>query len=152
MTSVLSREAAKLMTYGILDNTLNFQASITGIRDEKAYRELSRIASLPTHWAETYFTDCDRGLEANFAEALLNDIKILRLRSLGKSLAVGQVATWGRSDLLNRRREQVRKIMSEAGEHWFVNFIGIGRGAKPSSGFRRHGCGLARKSARSLLD
>ena len=128
LTSMLSREAAKLMTYGILDNTLNFQASITDIRDEKAYRALSRIASLPAHWAETYFTDCDRGLEANFAEALLNDIKILRLRSLGKSLAVGQVAIWGKSDLLNHRHEQVRQIMSEAGEHWFVNFIGIGEG------------------------
>ena len=124
----LSPEAAKLMLCGILDNTLNLQAAITDSRDKKAYEELVKLATLPDSWPENYLADCDRGLLDDFPKALGNDIKVLRFKTLDKSLAVGQIAVWDSSGLINRLGAQTRLIMLSVCPHWFVNFISIGEG------------------------
>ena len=124
----LSPEAAKLMICGILDNTLNLQAAIAGPRDKRAHEGLLKLVALPDDWAESYFADCDRGLLDGFPEVLGNDIKVLRFKTLDKSLAVGQIAVWDDSGLVDRLAAQARLIMSSVCPHWFVNFIGIGEG------------------------
>ena len=128
LLSTLSPEAAKLMTCGILENTLNLQAAITGSRDKKAYEELVKIVALPDDWAKGYFTDCDRGLLDDFPKALANDVKILHLKTLDKTLAIGQIAVWDSSGLINRLSRQAWFIMPSICRHWFVNFISIGEG------------------------
>ena len=125
MESGLSSEAAKLMTYGILDNTLNLSAALTDVRDRQAYRDLVKMAALPADWAESYFADCDRGLRNDFPEALRTDIKTLRFKTLDTPLAVGQIAVWDIPDIVDRFGQRARSVMSSICPHWFVNFISI---------------------------
>ena len=121
----LSLEAAKLMTYAILDNTLNFQAAISSQRDKEAYQQLSQIASLPNNWAEQYFVDCSQTLVAHFLKVLEGDLQFVNFKTLHKTLLVGQAVIWDDFALSRKQYGQARKMMSEKSEEWFVNFINL---------------------------
>ncbi len=55
---ILTPALCKLLTAGILDNTLNFASTITSDRDRKAYSSLLEIGHLPIDWSDIYFSSC----------------------------------------------------------------------------------------------
>ncbi len=122
----LNPATAKIMACGILDNTLNLKANITGARDKEAYAACVKIATLPADWAKDYFMDCERGLLENLAPAVRDDTKAIRFKTLGETLAVGQLALWGGLDTARYFNSQVRNSLSHLCPRWFVNIINIG--------------------------
>ncbi len=71
----MSNGIAKLLAAAILDNTLNFRARITTVRDREAYKYLAEIAGVNENYVEEYFSECQKLIMKNLPEALRNDTK-----------------------------------------------------------------------------
>ena len=103
----ISPTSAKLLTCGILDNTLNFSAKITTQRDREAYDKLISILGFSSDWSQTYFSSCIETILNDIPAALKNDIKLIDFKTLNKQLAAGQITIWDGSDFLNRYRQDI---------------------------------------------
>lgn len=78
--SILDQDLCKLLAAGILDNTINLQASITTARDKKAFKELCKLGKLPSTFNTDYFEECYKNI--NIYEAIAKDIKFLKINNL----------------------------------------------------------------------
>jgi inorganic pyrophosphatase/exopolyphosphatase len=125
LLGAMSQRTALLLSAGILDNTLNFQAHITTPRDHQAYRDLSLIAKLPEDWAMRYFTDCQHGIEHNLEEAIRNDTKIVEFRGHPNMYAVGQIVIWDAQSIINDHLDTIRRVVSSIEPTWFANVVSI---------------------------
>lgn len=97
----MSELSARLMMSGILDNTLNFQASITTERDKVAYADLINRANLSDGWSEQYFSSCQKYIEQNLAESMHNDTKAdMRFPGYDTSVTICQIVVWDGGDLV----------------------------------------------------
>ncbi|HSX34029.1 MAG TPA: DHH family phosphoesterase [Candidatus Saccharimonadales bacterium] len=121
----MSPRTATLLACGILDNTLNFQAHITTVRDQQAYRDLQNIAQLPSNWPATYFSDCQQGIEHNLEEAIKNDTKIVEFRGQPSVYAVGQIVIWDAQAIINDHLETIKRVVSGIEPTWFANVVSI---------------------------
>lgn len=128
VVSHMSQTSARLLMCGILDNTLNFGATITSGRDKKAYRELKTIAGLPHDWSAQYFTDCERSILADLKTTLHNDTKIMRLPGWKGPIGTGQIALWNGHALNEDAWHTMEVVLPSVQSPWFVNIISIGEG------------------------
>lgn len=127
LANEMSKQTATLLCGGILNNTLNFGATVTTQRDREAYKALSKHAGLPEDWPAQYFAMCDTTVLQNFEDAVRNDTKQLRFQTFPEQVTFGQCAVWDAADILGRE-EQIKHILSGQGEYWFMNIICIKEG------------------------
>lgn len=118
LLSKISYESALLMACAILDNTLNFGASITTDRDHHAYQALAKVADLPDDLPQKYFAECQKLIESDIVETLNNDTKKM-------SLAIGQVAVWDAGNLITNYRDQIGQTLCDISIDWYANIISM---------------------------
>jgi inorganic pyrophosphatase/exopolyphosphatase len=121
----MSQLSAVLLASGILDNTLNFGATITTSRDKEAYRDLQRIGRLPDDWPQTYFYDCQKGIESNLETAIRNDTKILEFKGQPNVYAVGQIVIWDAQSIITDHIDTIKRTASSIQPNWFMNVVSI---------------------------
>lgn len=123
----MSEISAKLLIAGILDNTLNFNASITTERDHVAYRELLPIAGVDESWTAEYFADCQASIENDLRSAIKNDTKtILDTTRLPKTFA--QLTLWNGEEFIARRKDDIVEILDATDPDWMLNIIAMEEG------------------------
>lgn len=121
LLSKMDLSIAKLLMAAILDNTLNFTASITKERDKIAYKKLEDITK-EYNYKETYFLECQKYIESNLEESIKNDIKIQHISEYIPDI-FGQLTIWDAKELLNNNL--LRKIMNSYGNKWILNIISL---------------------------
>ncbi len=124
----MSRLSARLLVCGILDNTLNFGASVTTDRDIEAYKQLLPVADLSPNWPEQYFSECQEGIFQDIATAIKNDTKTMDFRSFAKPIGFGQMAVWDGQEILHKHFNQLIATMSTTGPTWLINLISLEEG------------------------
>lgn len=122
----MSKTSARLLVAGILDNTLNFKATVTTPRDEQAYEELLKIAALPEDWAATYFEECGAAIFVDISGAISGDTKVMSFKNLGSDLiAAGQLVVWDGSEVVESYHAVVSNTMQNISDQWFANIVSI---------------------------
>ena len=121
LLSKMDLSIAKLLMAAILDNTLNFTASITKERDKIAYKKLEDITK-EYNYQETYFLECQKYIESNLEESIKNDIKIQHINEYIPDI-FGQLTIWDAKELLNNNL--LRQIMNSYGNKWILNIISL---------------------------
>jgi inorganic pyrophosphatase len=124
----ISATSARLLTAGILDNTLNFQASVTTQRDKDAYAELMKHADLSADWPAQYFSECQQTVLKDVASALKNDTKTMNFPSLGHQIRVGQLVVWDAAEIVANQLRAIQETIETSGNEWFVNIVSIREG------------------------
>ena len=124
----MSPTSARLLICGILDNTLNFGASITTPRDHEAHQALQKIAQLPDDWAAQYFSECQTAMLSNLDEATTNDMKPTKFPSHEGEIQAGQLVIWDPASMLQDRRAEIETKMETFGPVWFMNIVSIKEG------------------------
>jgi inorganic pyrophosphatase len=125
---VMHKETAELLAAAILDNTLNFRASITTNRDKAAYSFLAQHAELPDDWAAVYFTECQTAILSNLSEALRNDTKFVQITGFDEKLCLGQIVVWDAKGVLAHELDTIRSTLSGMDETWMANVVSIADG------------------------
>lgn len=123
----ISRDSAQLLAAGILDNTLNFTDQGCTAADREAYAALAAHAGLGPQWPDEYFQQCQQQIEAQLAQALLKDLKVLEASSnLPRRFA--QLTLWNGEDLLARQRSLIEQVLGQWGDDWLLNLISLSEG------------------------
>ncbi|MET0779357.1 MAG: DHH family phosphoesterase [Candidatus Saccharimonadales bacterium] len=125
LLSTMDRVSATLLAAGILDNTLNFQASITSERDQQAYRDLQGIAHLTDTWPAQYFSDCQQGIEKDLETAIRGDVKVVEFKGQPNVYAVGQIVIWDAQSIINDHIDTIKHTVSSIKPTWFMNVVSI---------------------------
>ncbi len=125
----MPKNTAELLMFGILDNTLNFKATITSERDIKAYTELCAVTeSNGQEFAENYFKTIQVNIEENIAENLKKDTKSLKFKTYNEQVViVGQLAVWDKNELGNDFERALYTIYPKDSK-WFINVIDLASG------------------------
>jgi inorganic pyrophosphatase/exopolyphosphatase len=121
----MSQTSARVLATGILDNTLDFRATITTDRDRRAYEALVRSANLPDDWPTRYFHDCQTLIEADLSSAIHNDLKALDLLATGTPQTVGQLVVWDGKELVDTQLPVITTVLSTLSEQWVMNIVSI---------------------------
>jgi inorganic pyrophosphatase/manganese-dependent inorganic pyrophosphatase len=125
----MSAESAALLMSAILDNTLNFKASVTTERDRAAYEKLKKIAKLPGDWPAQYFNECQSAILADLDSAIKNDSKMLGFEKLSiKPIAVGQLVVWDAKEIIEKYQDIIKQVMEQKKPEWFMNVVSISEG------------------------
>ena len=121
----MSPEIAKLLLAAILDNTLNFNASITTERDHQAAQKLAAIIDTTVeNFATWYFTEVSKTVVSNLQNSLLQDCKTATLPTNQSTFAFCQLTLWNTKNIL-KQADKVSQIMSNKGSSWLVNVLCI---------------------------
>jgi inorganic pyrophosphatase/exopolyphosphatase len=125
----MSEESARLLISGILDNTLNFKATVTTSRDKTAYEDLLRVAHLPEDWTAQYFTECQESILGGIEHALSLDTKMMKFNNIRTdAIAFGQLVIWNGKQAIGEYRSSIEATMSTRSDNWFVNVVSIDEG------------------------
>jgi inorganic pyrophosphatase/exopolyphosphatase len=125
----MSETSARLLISGILDNTLNFKATVTTDRDRAAYDALLKIANLPEDWTAHYFSECQESIFNDIEYALANDTKMMKLNNIkADTIAFGQLVIWSAERATKEYRASIETSMAAKSENWFVNIVSISEG------------------------
>jgi Inorganic pyrophosphatase/exopolyphosphatase len=121
-TDLLDKNLCKLLTAGILDNTLNLKANITTERDIEAYNDLVVLGSLSDNWVKEYFTACEEEILNDLEVAIVNDIKNAKEN---KNLpdVFGQLTIFNSNKVL-KQIELIKKVFKDYKE-WMINIISL---------------------------
>lgn len=120
----ISRDSARLLATGILDNTLNLKANITTDRDKRAYEKLAQISKLSVDWPRQYFSESQSSIESNLEQAIENDIKALDPTSYLPN-KLGQLVVWDAKRILLNNREVIDRAFESKSQDWILNLISI---------------------------
>lgn len=126
--SEMSQTSARTLVCGILDNTLNFGAKLTGQRDKDAYAALSPIANLAEDWVSSYFSECQADILKDLPMAINNDYKPTIMPGWNKPAAAGQLQIWDAAALLQNHLPEIKSVMRKSEMQWFMNIIAISEG------------------------
>ena len=118
----MDKDVAMLLMAAILDNTLNFTASITTERDKDAYKKLEVLTN-EYDYASKYFSECQKYIEDNLKESIDNDIKIQKVSEYLPNV-FGQLTIWDANELL-QKRDLINQIMSNNNNNWMLNIISL---------------------------
>lgn len=124
----MSQASAMLLAAAILDNTLNFGASVTTSRDKKAYQFLKSHATIDDAWIANYFSECQQAITADLPKALRNDTKFLVFPGLPKQLCVGQIVVWDAKTCIANESDTIASLLTELQPEWFANLVSISEG------------------------
>lgn len=116
----INNGVARLLMAAILDNTLNFTASITTDRDITAYKKLESIVN-DHNYAKTYFNEVQEYIENNLETSIKNDIKTQYVNDHLPDV-FGQLTVWDAKRLDNN---YISDIMNNYGNKWMVNIISL---------------------------
>ena len=115
--AILDVDMCKLLIAGILDNTLNLNASITTDRDRNAYSELLKLGNVSENFYKEYFSACESEIMKDFKKAIKNDLKIEKAGILPE--VIGQMIVL---NLDNFDQEKMNEIFAAYPE-WMMNVI-----------------------------
>lgn len=118
----MDKDVAMLLMAAILDNTLNFTASITNERDKEAYKKLEALTN-EYNYASKYFSECQKYIEDNLKESIDNDIKIQKVSEYFPDV-FGQLTIWDANELL-QKRDLIHQIMNNYNNEWMLNIISL---------------------------
>lgn len=118
----MDKDIAKLLMAAILDNTLNFNAEITTERDKEAYNKLGLITG-KLNYSDEYFSECQRWVENNLEESIINDLKYQNENNTLPSI-IGQLTIWDIGRIISYK-DIIRKIMNNKGNKWIINIISL---------------------------
>jgi len=124
----MSRDSARLLVCGILDNTLNFGAKVTTQRDIDAYKALMKLSDLPDNWTAQYFSECQEAIFSEIVSAVRNDMKILEFRSYEKPMCVGQLVVWSGEEALADYQKVVSETLIAIKPDWMMNLVSVSEG------------------------
>lgn len=124
----MSSSSATLLAAAILDNTLDFNASITKERDKTAYAQLCTTAKLPLAFSTDYFSECQQSILADLPESIKNDTKVLVFGGLNPKVTFGQLVLWDASQILEQNLATVTETLSHLGTPWLANIVSISEG------------------------
>ena len=113
---------AKLLMAAILDNTLNFTATITKDRDKLAYKKLEQIVNIKD-FDELYFKECQSTIVNNLENTIRNDLKIEDTSTLLPSI-LGQLLIYDIDSVMNKI-DVINDIMNSYGTDWLLNTISL---------------------------
>lgn len=136
----MSALSARLLTTGILDNTLNLKASVTTQRDKKAYAELSKIGGLSGAWPDEYFAEVQVYIETHLSEAIKNDTKFeIQYPGYETRVTISQLVVWDGKKLLGQK-DKLLVLTELYGTERSINIVSISEGKNyfltPSVGLR----------------
>jgi inorganic pyrophosphatase len=126
--SEISPLSARLLLFGIIDNTLDLKSDLTTDRDRVAYDDLSKLAQLPKDWKANYFQEYQQAIEQNIKKALRNDYKFLPDKlELILPKVIGQIIVWdgGGKEFIERHQQAMRSIFDSITPSWAMNVIAI---------------------------
>ena len=124
----MSQLSARLLACGILDNTLNFRASVSTERDKGVYDELMEKADLGHDWPRQYFEECQQGIEKNLKDAVEKDTKRnVKYPGCDAEVAISQIVVWNGRHLLDKK-EELLSITEKYGVERSINIISIEEG------------------------
>ena len=118
----MNKDIAKLLMSAILDNTLNFTASITNDRDRIAYHKLEEIVK-DYNYAEKYFREVQESIEKDLEKSIKNDIKIGHISEYIPDV-FGQLTIWDSEKLL-MNLELLKNILNSYNPKWIMNLISL---------------------------
>jgi len=121
----MSIAAAQLLAAAILDNTLNFGASMTTKRDRRAFAFLCKHASLDYNWISGYFAECQVTIEMDLPQAIKNDTKFVKFVTFEKELCVGQLVVWDARQFIANELMTIAKTLASMKTEWFINIVSI---------------------------
>lgn len=123
--NIVPPEIARPLLAAILDNTLNFNASITTERDRQAAKSLSRfIGSTVEDFAGWYFSTVSNTILNNLSDSLLGDTKNLNTPKLNSDVLCGQLAVWDPKEVVDKK-DIIAEAMGTKSANWFVNVLSI---------------------------
>lgn len=114
---------ARLLIAAILDNTLNLTSSNTTSEDVAVFRALCVHANVDENWCASYFSEVQKGVEADLYNALFNDTKTVRDNPVLPP-RVAQICVWDAGSVL-RRIPDIRRWFSGRPDSWMINVIDI---------------------------
>lgn len=116
-------DIAKLLLAAILDNTLNFNATITTKRDHAAARILADVASTSVEqFANWYFSEVSSKILDDLEGSLLLDCKMVDLEKEERRIDFGQLTIWDVRELLPQC-VRIANVMTRRNRDWVVNII-----------------------------
>ena len=124
MLESMKPTTAKMLAAGILDNTLNFTASVTKDRDHSAYADLKRIAGLGDDFPAKYFSEVQRAIEADLENAIKTDTKTIT-ETDNVPRTFGQIVAWDGAAIAHRESGRIASVMEKIDDDWGVNVISI---------------------------
>lgn len=129
LVNSMSETSARLLISGILDNTLNFKATVTTDRDRAAYHALLEVAHLPEDWTAQYFSECQESIFDDIEYALANDTKMMQFSNIDTdAIAFGQLVIWSGERATSEYRTIIETSMATKSANWFVNIVSISEG------------------------
>lgn len=115
-------DIAKLLMGAILDNTLNFCASITVDRDKIAFRKLESLTQ-EKDFTSIYFGEVQKKVEDDLVNSIINDLKI-EVTSKYLPKVLGQLTIYDIDSILNNI-EVINDTMNKYGKDWLINIISL---------------------------
>ena len=121
--SLIDCDLAKLLTAGVLDNTINLKSKTTTKRDLRAYSELKELGGLGDVFRREYFLACEQEQMKDLKGAILGDMKAEWVSKLLPE-AIGQII------ILHHNRitqEVLEKVFADY-DKWMINVISLEEG------------------------
>lgn len=119
---------AELLAAGIIDNTLNFKATLTTPRDHAAYAAVCSVASLDADWAESYLKQCQEYLLQDFPTALANDTKLITYPDYRQPVAVGQLMALNAQQIIDTFGPIAKDLLTKQSDSWYLNILDMRQG------------------------
>lgn len=120
MQDKISIDVAKLLMAAILDNTLNFTATVTSNRDKNAYKKMQEIVGCKD-FDKLYFNECQLQIEENLEDTIKNDTKTEKI-SDNLPRVFAQLTVWNK-DFLLANIQKIKKILGSIDDEWMLNII-----------------------------
>lgn len=122
---LLTKDICKILSSGILDNTLNLKSKNTTKRDIEAYNDLLLKGNLPSNWSHLYFESCYKEIKNDLINVIKNDTKIEDTNTM-LPLVLGQLIVLDIKDITDNM-DKVKQAFSEY-QDWLFNIISLSDG------------------------
>ena len=120
---ILDSDLCKLLIAGILDNTLNLNATITSKRDINAVNELIKLGKIDKNFGENYFIECQNSYKDNIIQCIEDDLKDnLNYPIIPKTFGQLLVANYS---FVKEYEKEIVKYMNVKYNNWIINFIAL---------------------------
>lgn len=122
----IGKDIAFLLVAAILDNTLNLKANITTPRDIKAYNKLLELYNINSDFYKEYFFDCQKNIENNLKNAILNDTKYENINSFIPRI-FSQLTVYDKSNIITKK-DFIFNLLYNLNEDYALNLICLKEG------------------------
>ncbi len=121
----MSPSIARLLLAAILDNTLNFNATITTERDRVAANHLAKLANTTVaNFATEYFSAVSQTITSNLKASIQNDHKPFHIPKLDLNIECAQLTLWD-GKVLKERADEIYHEMNNLNGNWLCSILSI---------------------------